>query len=109
MNNDYITKEYIANTDLSGRKICSYDFEKSENLTAEQNATIATCDAAQDFYSMQYSLIINIIMVFLGGICFFLSAIYIVKDKEKVERFVAGNCFEITFQIPDIFLNRKYI
>ena len=48
------------------------------------------CDANRDFYSMQYSLVINILIVFIGAVCFFLSAIYIIKDKERVERYVAG-------------------
>jgi len=63
--------------------------ENSANLTAQQNTTMEICNSTRDFYSMQYSLIINILFVFLGGICFFISAIYIVKDKERVERFVA--------------------
>ena len=48
------------------------------------------CDDIRDFYSMQYSLVVNILVVFLGAVCFFITAIYIIKDKEQVERFVAG-------------------
>ena len=48
------------------------------------------CDATMKFYSMQYSLIINILIVFLGAIGFFITAVFIVKDKERVERYVAG-------------------
>jgi len=47
------------------------------------------CDATRKFYSMQYSLIINILIVFLGAIGFFVTAVFIVKDKERVERYVA--------------------
>jgi len=47
------------------------------------------CDATMKFYSMQYSLIINILIVFLGAIGFFITAVFIVKDKERVERYVA--------------------
>ena len=75
-------------------EINDWNLEKnSANLTAQQNTTMEICNSTRDFYSMQYSLIINILFVFLGGICFFISAIYIVKDKERVERFVAGNIF----------------
>ena len=59
-----------------------------EDLKAP-NATLL-CEHTLEFYSMQYSLVINIAVVFLGAICFFISAVYIIKDKERVERFVAG-------------------
>jgi hypothetical protein len=32
---------------------------------------------------------LNIVMVLLGGVCFIICAIYVVRDKERVERFVA--------------------
>lgn len=85
LKNDYITNDFLGGM---GLKNC-VGLEDAANLTAQQNATMAICNSTRDFYSMQYSLIINIFMVFLGGICFFISAIYIVKDKERVERFVA--------------------
>lgn len=62
---------------------------KPEDLKAA-NATLL-CDSTRDFYSMQYSLVVNILIVFLGALCFFITAIWIIKDKERVERFVAGN------------------
>jgi hypothetical protein len=93
---DYITNDFVAGIDPA-KQICPEhirefldpEFKNVEILTAAQNETITICNSTRDFYSMQYSLIINIFMVFLGGICFFLSAIYIIKDKERVERFVA--------------------
>jgi hypothetical protein len=91
---DYITNDFVAGIDKQIcpehiREFLDPEFKNVTILTAAQNETITLCHSTRDFYSMQYSLIINIIMVFLGGICFFLSAIYIFKDKEKVERFVA--------------------
>ncbi len=38
----------------------------------------------------QYSLVVNILIVFLGALCFFLTALYIVSDKRTVERYVEG-------------------
>ena len=92
LKNDYITNDFLGGM---GLKNCveSNDWKNAANLTAQQNTTMEICNSTRDFYSMQYSLIINIFMVFLGGICFFISAIYIVKDKERVERFVAGNLY----------------
>merc|ERR1711963_23778 len=93
LKDDYITNEFVhANFDACPhdiREFLSEDFKDKASLTAAQNETITICNSTRDFYSMQYSLIINIFMVFLGGICFFLSAIYIIRDKERVERFVA--------------------
>lgn len=60
-----------------------------EELKAD-NAT-ALCEHTRDFYSMQYSLVVNILIVFLGALCFFVCAIWIVEDKERVEQLVAGN------------------
>ena len=59
-----------------------------EDLKAEDFDEM--CDATRKFYSMQYSLIINILIVFLGAVGFFVTAVFIVKDKERVERYVAG-------------------
>jgi MFS family permease len=91
---DYITNDFVAGIDKQIcpdhiREFLDPEFKNVTILTAAQNETITICNSTRDFYSMQYSLIINIFMVFLGGICFFLSAIYIIKDKERVERFVA--------------------
>ena len=60
----------------------------AEDLNASD--PVEMCDATMKFYSMQYSLIINILIVFLGAIGFFITAVFIVKDKERVERYVAG-------------------
>jgi len=90
LKNDYITNDFLGGMGLKNcAEITDWNLENSANLTAQQNATMEICNSTRDFYSMQYSLIINILFVFLGGICFFISAIYIVKDKERVERFVA--------------------
>lgn len=43
------------------------------------------CEANIDFYSMQYSLLINVFVVGLGAFFFFLTAIWIVKDKLRAE------------------------
>ena len=94
LRNDYITYDFLGGMGLKNcAEISDWNLENSANLTAQQNTTMEICNSTRDFYSMQYSLIINILFVFLGGICFFISAIYIVKDKERVERFVAGNIF----------------
>lgn len=62
-----------------------------------ENAT-ALCEHTRDFYSMQYSLVVNILIVFLGALCFFLNAIWIIKDKERVEQLVAGKLFRKPFR-----------
>ena len=54
--------------------------------TTTQNS-ITTCQANIDFYSMQYSLLINVFVVGIGALFFFLTAIWIVKDKLRAENF----------------------
>lgn len=73
----------------------------AEDLNASD--PVEMCDATRKFYSMQYSLIINILIVFLGAIGFFVTAVFIVKDKERVERYVAGKQKNrIIFQCHDV-------
>ena len=52
--------------------------------TTTQN-TVTTCQANIDFYSMQYSLLINVFVVGIGALFFFLTSIWIVKDKLRAE------------------------
>jgi len=42
-----------------------------------------------DYYSMQYSLFINNAVEVIGGLFFLLTAIYIIRDKLKVDRYIA--------------------
>jgi len=79
-----IISDSLKNTTVTEEVYCP---ELSAEDLKATNATIL-CEATRDFYSMQYSLVINILIVFIGAICFLLSAIYIVRDKERVERFV---------------------
>jgi len=49
------------------------------------NKTLTRCEAVINFYSMQYSLLLNVLIVGLGSLFFFLTAIWIVDDKIKAE------------------------
>ena len=86
-------------------KLCdaNHAANHASNLTASD-----LCDNARDFYSMQYAFMLNIVMVVLGGICFLICAIYVVRDKERVERFVAGKKI-IFFDFSNIYVNVYYI
>ena len=68
----------LRNSTVTAELFCSDDMEEG------------VCGATRKFYSMQYSLIINILIVFLGAVGFFITAVFIVRDKERVERYVAG-------------------
>lgn len=48
------------------------------------------CHYTVDFYSMQYSLFINNVVEVIGGLFFLLTAIYIVRDKMRCDKFTAG-------------------
>ena len=63
------------------------------NVCDTLNPNPELCENQRKFYSMQYAFMLNIVMVLLGGVCFIICAIYVVRDKERVERFVAGKFF----------------
>ena len=47
-------------------------------------------EEVQTYHSLLYSLITNIGVEFIGGILFFITAIYIVKDKLLCEAAASG-------------------
>jgi len=49
------------------------------------NKKLTRCEAVINFYSMQYSLLLTVLIVGLGSLFFFLTAIWIVHDKMKAE------------------------
>ena len=59
-----------------------------ENIEAYANKTV--CSFTVDFYSMQYSLFINNIVEILGSFLFLITAIYVVKDMKKCNKYIAG-------------------
>ena len=50
-------------------------------------------DQVQKYHSLLFSLITNIGVEFIGGILFFITAIYIVKDKLLCEAAASGKTF----------------
>ena len=78
------------------------------NVCTASNSTeldaIELCENQRNFYSMQYAFMLNIVMVLLGAVCFIICAIYVVRDKERVERFVAGKKI-IFFDFSNIYVN----
>jgi len=60
------------------------------NATAivDVNNNSTRCQVAVEFYSMQYSMAIALFVVAVGAIFFFLTAIFVVKDKRACENFV---------------------
>ena len=56
-------------------------------LTSLGNSNITTtrCQANIEFYSMQYSLIVDVIVVGVGAFMFYLTALWIIKDKMRAE------------------------
>lgn len=56
----------------------------------ESFSNVTQCDVAVDYFGMQYSLFTNSIVEVIGGIFFIITAIYIIKDKTKCDRFIAG-------------------
>ena len=94
-----VISDGLKETTFSEDKLKLCDVNYASNSTASD-----LCDNARDFYSMQYAFMLNIVMVLLGGICFLICAIYVVRDKERVERFVAGKKI-IFFNFSNIYVN----
>jgi len=84
-------------------RFCLPIYEPHFRIADNGNKTVL-CNDVRDFYSMQYSLVVNILIVFLGAICFFISAIFIIKDKDRVERFVAEAADEYKAEKEDMIL-----
>ncbi len=61
-----------------------------EGLADSYPANHTVCDFTVDYYSMQYSLFINNVVEVVGGIFFIVTAFYILKDKRKCNRYIAG-------------------
>jgi MFS transporter, Spinster family, sphingosine-1-phosphate transporter len=57
------------------------------------NGSSINPDTAEvDFTALQYSLLITVVVEVIGGFFFLATAWYIVEDKAKVDRAVAGEC-----------------
>jgi len=59
--------------------------QKPLNETTQEPICEGKCKSDIDFYSMQYSLLINVFVVGIGAFFFFLTSIWIVKDKLRAE------------------------
>ena len=71
--------------------------DQLDSLVGQTNQT--RCDFSVNYYSMQYSLFINNAVEVMGGLFFLLTAIYIIRDKLKVDRYIAG-----AFRCSKLFL-----
>jgi hypothetical protein len=56
----------------------------------EQMALPMTDDLIVDFRSLQYALFLTIFIEILGSLFFFLTALYIEKDKALVDLIISG-------------------
>lgn len=53
--------------------------------------TVEEPSSLVQFQSLQYALFVTCFVEVIGGIFFLATAIYIVRDKMKVDRAIAGN------------------
>ena len=63
-------------------------FVTSDNCTSSETIDFTTIEV--DYLSLQYSMMIAILMGVLGAFAFFATAWYLVEDKAKVDRAVTG-------------------
>ena len=82
------TTDLLKNHTVTREDYCvdKLQFDGNQTLALPGNKTTTTrCQANIDFYSMQYSLVINVVVVAAGALFFFLTAIWIVQDKLRAE------------------------
>lgn len=65
------------------------DLANPEELISLAGKDVTRCEVYLDYYVMQYSLIANVFVELLGGIFFFITAIYIFQDKLRVNNKLA--------------------
>ena len=44
------------------------------------------CPDTVDYFAIQYSLFLPFVLLFLGGVLFLIATIWVVRDKESVDR-----------------------
>ena len=70
-------------------QIAEYSLSQEDDLEADLKAE-CTDEIVYKFQSLQYSLFTNFGVEIIGGILFFITAIYIVRDKLACENASAG-------------------
>ena len=85
-----VTRSLEAESD--SLQIAEYSLGQEEDLEAE-----CTEEIVFKFQSLQYSLFTNFGVEIIGGILFFITAIYIVRDKLACENSSAGEIYLILF------------
>ena len=72
----------------------SFRDSTGDNCSAAETIDFNTIDV--EYSSLQYSMMITVLLEVVGAFAFFMTAWYLVEDKAKVDQAVAGN---ISFQI----------
>ena len=67
------------------------------NMTALVDAAnnVTRCDVTIEFYSQQYSMGITLFVVALGAVFFFVTAIFVVRDKADCENYSSKYLFSV--------------
>ena len=81
--------EYFKNEVLNPEGWCKNLPDSMMTVKLNQNGSITSttlCQANIDFYAIQYSLYVNVAVVFIGAVLFFLAGIWILQDKDRHKR-----------------------
>ena len=74
---------------LDRQSICGGMPDPETIVNVAANAT--RCQTAVEFYSMQYSMSITLLVVAVGAVFFFLTALFVVKDKAACDNFMSNS------------------
>ena len=81
--------EYFKNEVLNPEGVCKSLPDSMMTVQLNQNGSITSmtvCEANINFYAIQYSLYVNVAVVFIGAVLFFLAGIWILQDKDHHKR-----------------------
>lgn len=81
----------LKNTSVTAAGYCGH-LKNPDFVLVDSNLPdgVTVCDMNISFYSMLYSLFVNLLVVALGAVFFYLTAIWIVEDKRIVDSFLSG-------------------
>ena len=77
------------------------DLKTPEAIVIMPGLSNTRCEVYTDYFAMQYSLILSVIVEALGGVFFCVCAIFVVKDSLRVRNYLANNSGEQQRHSPD--------
>ncbi|CAB4058515.1 SPNS [Lepeophtheirus salmonis] len=84
----------LISDSLKGHYADSGSYCDSFHIVSVSNSTTNThqCQETIEYFSLQHSLLSNCVVQAIGGILFFVCAIYLLRDRRNCQRIIDGEC-----------------